>query len=244
MILNDNEAKSLKGYILSELLISKRTYIICTIIIFTIIILSELIELPMSLIGHGSSNSGGALISGFCVAYFSMLISSIKLSHNKALTSKFVFPINRKIYTIGNFIIFCLSTFILLLITCNAYFLEILTSIILKSIFKNFVYINNITFESYSFGFIISLLYIVTLTCLTYFLFMIFFKFKIKGISSISVLILTLLMFPFGRNLLFGTLMFFIREQSVIILALKLSISAIIFQLLSYIPLKNMEVNY
>lgn len=205
--------------------------------------MTSLFEIATLLVEQNSNNSGGTLITGFCVAYITMFISSISITRTKKIKSKFVFPINRKIYTIGNFIVFFINTFILLLISCSAYLLEIIISVMIKSVFKNFIYINTVTFESYSLGFIISLLYIVALTSLTYLLSIIFSNYGIKGITFFALTIIILFMFQFGRNILFGIMMFFIGEQSVLLLALKLIVCALVLHSLSYLPIKNMEVN-
>ncbi|HEY9060008.1 MAG TPA: hypothetical protein VIO64_05815 [Pseudobacteroides sp.] len=243
MLLTNNEMRSLKGYILSELLVSKRTYITGACIIFANLFIAIVLQVIMLSTGQDSSNNGGPLVVGSGVAYIVMLISSILISQKKILKTKFLFPINRKIYTLGNFIVFCINTFILLLITCNAYLLEILSSLILKSIYKDFVYINQITFDSFSIGFIMSVLYIVALTVFTYLLFIVIFRYGLKSIITLSTAIAILLIFPFGRNLLFGIIMFFAGEQSAPLLAVKLIGCALILQILSYLPLKSMEVS-
>lgn len=243
MISSNNELRSLKGYILSELLSSKRNYIIGASVIFGNLLLSIILQVVMLSLGQSSSNNGGILLVGFGVIIIVMLISSILISSNKIIKTKFVFPINRKIYTIGNFIVFSINIFILLLITCSAYFFELLSSMILKSVYKGFIYINKVTFETYSIGFFISLLYIIAFTALSYLLFIIIYRYGLKSIITIASVIIVLLIFPFGRNMMISVLNFFIGEQSVPLLAIKLLGCALMLQLLSYLPLKNMEVN-
>jgi len=115
MILSNIEMRSLKGYILSELLASKKIYVIGASINIGNLLLSTIIELIMIPLGQSSSNNGGMLTVGFGVTCITMLIYSILLPFDKSLKTKFIFPINRKIYTIGNFITFCVNTFILLI---------------------------------------------------------------------------------------------------------------------------------
>ncbi|KNY29815.1 hypothetical protein [Pseudobacteroides cellulosolvens] len=243
MISSNNEMRSLKGYILSELLTSKKNYIIGASIILANLLLSTMIEIIMLSLGQNSSNNGGVLTVGFGVAFIVMFIYSIILPLNKSIKTKFIFPINRKIYTIGNLVSFYINTFILLIVTCSAYLLELLTSMILKSVYKNFVYINKVTFEVYAIGFLISLLYIVAFTAFSYMLFVIISRYGLKSIVTISVATIFLLLFPFGRNMIFKSIMFFIGEQSSLLLAIKLIACTLVFQLLSYIPIKSMEVN-
>jgi len=114
---------------------------------------------------------------------------------------------------------------------------------ILNSVYKNFVYINKITFEAYTVGFITSLLYIVAFTALSYMLFAFISRYGLKSIITISTVIILLLLFPFGRNMIYYTTRFFIAEQSLLKLAVKLIICTFAFQLISYIPTKGMEVS-
>jgi hypothetical protein len=242
MLLKDNQRRALKGFIESEIIDSKKLYIITGAILLGYLILTAVIDVILLSTVQRSSSNGGALTMGFATVAITMFISAIVVSVGKEVKSAFVFPIDRKTYVFGNFIMFTLNTFGLLLLSSIAFLFEFTIFKILSRIFGNFIYINSVTLESFLVGFWVSFCYILFLTTFTYFIFNLFVKYRLPAVIIVVLGINLPFYFSFSRKYLYHLLVFFTGEQSVILLSIKLIVCAAVFQLLSYLTLRNREV--
>lgn len=243
MNLSKNRISSLKGFIKGDLIDSKPLYII-TFSILTGYLLSTVVAcvIASKLEGSSSSNSG-SLTVGFVTAAICMFIYAIMMAVGKPRKAVFIFPIDRKTYTIGNLIMFAINSAMLLLIGLLSFFVEVALLKILTLFYDNILYINNITVGSIIEGFLISLLYIVFLATLTFLIFTLISRFKLVSLVSLALIIVLAFVFPFVRELLLRILTFYIDENQSCLLSLKLGVFALFFQFLSYMTLRNKEVN-
>lgn len=242
MLLKDNSARALKGFIQSRLIGSKKLYIIVAAIVFGNVIISSFIGFLVAKLGSKSSTNGGALSSGFAMVAMVMFMSAIIMAVGKGMKASFVFPIDRKTYVMGNFIIFFINTIGLLLVSSVAFLLEASVFKILMNFSDNIIYINYASIETYFVGFWISLCYIFFITVFIHFAFMLYARFELPAVIISSLVTLLLFIFAFGRNILYHVLTFFIFEQSILLLSIKLIVLAVVFQGMTWLNMRKMEV--
>ena len=72
---------------------------------------------------------------------------------------------------------------------------------------------------------------------------MIFSKYKFPAVIVFALIVGVPIFFNFGRDIYVKIFTFFIVEQSIIVLSLKLIIVAIVLQILSFITMRKLEVN-
>ncbi|HEX3028279.1 MAG TPA: hypothetical protein VHT34_03005 [Clostridia bacterium] len=243
MNLKDNRLRAMKGFFYSDLIDSKALYIVGGCIFLGYLILTMATSLVMASLGLQSSSSGGTLTNGFGTTVICMFISGIVMAKGKQKKSAFSFPIDRLTYTICNFIMFFINTGILLIMSSVTYVFEGALGRILSGYIKNFEYVNNVTIGSFLIGFLVSLCYVLMFTCFTYCLFMFFARFKVRALIIFGLAAGLPFTFHIGRVALYNILMFFIGEQSPVILIFKLAACSVLFQVISYLPLRKMEVN-
>ncbi|MDP4093428.1 MAG: hypothetical protein Q8920_08715 [Bacillota bacterium] len=238
----DNRQRALKGYVSSSLMGLKQSYILVTFVLLGLFAAYCIVNVILALCGAMSNSSGGALLVGFGVAAIFAVVTVLMMSAGKGKRAAFIFPIDRKTFAIGSFIMFILNSAFILLLSAVFYLGEVIVYKILGLIFDNIMYINNVTFESYITGFWVSLFYILFVAAITFFLSILFSRFKFPAVIIVSLAIGLPFIFPFGREAYYKFLMFFIGEQSLVLICLKLLICSMLLQFISYLPLKKMEV--
>jgi hypothetical protein len=242
MLLKGNQTRALKGFIYGKIIDSRVLYIITAAIVFGYIFVSAIIDTILVSASQASNHIGGALTNGFGMVAIIMLIFGIIMTTRKEARSVFVFPIDRKTYTIGTFIIITLNTIVLLMIAAIGFLLEFIIYQILTRIFDNIIYINVVNLETFLAGFWISLCYIMFFTTLIFSLFTLFARYKFPAVITFALVIGLPFITSFGRTAFYRILMFYAGEQSLILLSLKLLVLAVVFQLLSYLSFRKMEV--
>lgn len=242
MNLKDNRLRAMKGFFYSDLIDSKSLYIIGGCIFFGYMIITMATSLIMASLGLQSSNSGGTLTNGFGTTVVCMFVSGIIMAAGKQKKSAFSFPIDRLTYTICNYIMFFVNAALLLIMSSVTYVFEGAIGRILSGYIENLTYINNVKISSFLIGFWISLCYVLMFTCFTYCLFMIFARFKYRALIIFGLAAGLPFTFHVGRVALYNILMFFVGEQSLVILIVKLIACSVLFQFISYLPLRKMEV--
>lgn len=243
MNLSRNRISSLKGFIKSDLIDSKPLYIIASSILLGYLLSTVAACIISSRLDGSSSSNSGSLTVGFVTAAICMFISAIMMAVGKPRKAAFIFPIDRKTYAIGNLIMFAINSAMLLLIGLLSFFVEVVLLKTLTSVYDNILYINNITVGSIIEGFFISLLYILFISTLTFLIFTLVSRFKLRSLVCLALIFVLTFVFSSVRELLLRALMFYIGENQSILLILKLGVSALFFQFLSYLTLRNKEVN-
>lgn len=243
MLSKDSFSRTLKGAIYYGWMDIKKSYIIFSIILFGNAVLQAIISL-MALQWEGSnSNNGGMLNIGFGIAIIFMFIAAIVMSGAKEIKEIFAFPANRKIFSLVKLLTFCSMTLGFLLITSAAYLFEHGIYSGIAAISDRFSYFNSVTFESFIAGFWVSFCYILFTTTLAHFLFLVFNRFKFPSIIAFALLAGILLATAVGRRWIYNALLFFIGEQSILLLSLKLLAGVVIAHFLGYLIQRKMEVN-
>lgn len=243
MLLKVNQKRALKGYIESEIMNSKKLYIVLGTILVVYLILTIITDIIILSVRSQSNNSGGALLTGFGAVAICMLITAIIKASNKEIKTAFIFPINRKTYISGNFIMFGLNILGLLLLSSVIYIFETVIFKILATFYENLIYMNSVTLESFLSGFLISFCYIFALTVFTFFIFLLFTRFKQRGVILFFLIAGLPIIFKMGRAIYLNIFMFFYNEQAISLLIVKLVGLTMFFQILSYFCMRKMEVN-
>ncbi len=245
MNLKGNRAMALKRFIYNDLIDSKKLYIIASAIIFGNVMLSAVINAVMAGSSIQSSNGGGAIATGFITAAICMIISGVVTAGAKYRREVFAFPMDRLTFTIGALLTFYINTIIVLMIASVIYFFEVLFCILMETVNENFIYINIVTREAFIAGFLISVLYLVFISTIAYFLSILVARFKMTATIAIGIAAGLIFILAFGilGPFLKDVLMFFIGEQSPVILGVKLTLLTLILQSLSYLTMKKLEVN-
>lgn len=245
MLLNENNRRALKGFLTSSLLSSKKMFIVIGAILVAQPVLGYILMVIFHLNGVTDSSSGSSssvLNSGLDIALVMLIVVAIISASSKGLAIEFTFPLSRNIYGLGNFIMTILSANALLLITSVAAVVEILLGNLVASIFKDFVLINKITLENFIVGYWVSMSYVVFAASLVYCLFMYIFKYTLKAVVPICLLLVLMLSLAPGRNVLVRMFTFLVWEPSIWVLSIKLWVLTIALHLIGFIPLKSKEV--
>jgi hypothetical protein len=245
MNLKGNRIRALKGFIYNDLIDSKKLYIIAAAIIFGNVVLSAVINAIMSGTSIESSNGGGAIATGFFTAVICMTISGIVMAGAKKRREVFAFPMDRLTYTAGTLITFYINTVIVVLITSFAYLFEVLFYKLMSVINENIIYVNIVTLGAFLEGLIMSVLYLVLISTIAYFISILIVKFKAVAIITLGIIVGLLIILGFGvmGPVLKDTIMFLIGEQSPLLLSLKITLLTVLFQYLSYLTIGRLEVN-
>lgn len=242
MLLKANQKRALKGFIHAGLMDSKKIYVTVGAILGGSLLMNLIISTLMVVYGQNSNSNAGSLTTGFFIVAVTMFISAISMSVGKEVKACFAFPMDRMVYTFGNFIMFVINSLGLLLLVSLGFLLETVMYKILSQIFDNFIYVNIVTVEAFIVGLWVSFCYILFFTTLTFLVFTLFARFRWVGVVSISLLVLLPLFFQAGRELIVQIAEVFIFESSISQLSLKLLGLALICQGLSYLTLRKMEV--
>lgn len=243
MGLNPNNKNVFKGFLLNSTYDLKTILIIGGSIASGIALANLVLIAVLASFSSGVSNSNsGALYSGLVTMLLTIGISIFVSTSNSEICKKFVFPINRSIYAIGNYIYILVASFLLLVIVSALQIIELLAGNLLELVYSNVYFTNVITIENYLVGFWVSFCYVVFFASLIYLLSMCFHRYKIQ-FTAILVLILFLI---FGvsevREIFASAFSFIFTEGSIGLLSIKLLVLSIVFNIIAYIPLKRMEV--
>lgn len=243
MLFNENIRRSLRGHLYHNIIGAKMIFYIVAAFISIAIIVNSLLVMILSLAGVSGNSYIDSLSLGLLASTVLLIIISINAVWGKTLNSSFTFPVNRIIYCIGNFISLLFITFNLLLIISVGQVFELLISGIIARTFNNMVMINMITMEAYLKGFFITFSYLVAIASLVYCIAAFCFRFKLPAVIALSAVIGIAFIFGMSRNAMYQAMMYFIGEQSMAALGLKLWLASMILQLLAYIPFRKAEVN-
>ncbi len=243
MALRSKFTNSLKGFLLGSLFDFKSIFITSTAIIGGTMIFNYIISaLILILSDTQSSNNAGMLTSGYGIAIITFSIGMFVKMSNKYIGQKFVFPINRDIFAIGNFLFVIIGSIIFLISIITFSFIENIFGKIMELLFKGFVFFNEINFSIFGIGMWTSFCYMVFGISCIYFVSMYFHRFKLHTSIIMGLVIATIIAFPFIRIAFLHAFKFIFFEQSVLILSIKLWVLTVIYHILAYIPLKRMEV--
>lgn len=244
MILNSDYNRSFKGFLLHNFMDFKKTLIIgSSIVAGTILIdyIFAIILLNTSLGNSTDSVSSGAMIVGYGIMVVTLIIATFVNIGNTEVFSKFVFPIDRKIFATGSFLMNILGSMILMFVVCMASLIELLLSKLCDMVSLNYFLFFMIDTKSFLVGFWVGLCYMVFAVSFVYMLSMVFHRFKLITTISLGILFALSLFTPFG-SVIAKSFTFIFSEASVTILSLKLWGFSIIFNLIGFIPLNRMEV--
>jgi len=242
---NENNIRSLKSYIKYILKSNKRSVLIFSSILFGVVLFNMIIALLI--IKFSSSNSSstvnsGALMSGFISVSIMASVSALVWTSKAEVNKAFVFPINRQIYALGNFISSIMGSFIFLIITSLISIFEILMGNLIAMIFNNFVFINEINMSNFIPGFFVSLSYLMLFIAASYCFGVYFVKNKIIVSAILGFVFILAITFPWPRQAIVEVFKFFFYEKSIAISCLKLWGTAMILHIAAFIPVRSMEV--
>lgn len=243
MLFNKNVQRSLEGFLYHNMIAAAPTFYITAVIIAAAIIVNSLRLIIFSIFNINSENHISSITSGLGVSLVLLIIAGINAASGKTLKSNFVFPINREVYSLGNFVSLLYVTFGLLIIVSVGQVFELLIIKMIEQIFNNIVVENLLTVETYLKGFFLTFSYLIAISSLAYFIAAFCFKYKLPAGIAIAVAIGAAFMFGSGRNAMYQATAYFIGEQSIVFLGLKLWLASIILQLLAYIAFRKVEVN-
>lgn len=243
--MDSSTKRSLKGFLLNSFMDFKQTAFIGTLITLAILLVNHLALL--SNINSNENivfqcNTAGVPMYGFITMAITFSIAIFVITNKKEFGRKFVFPLSRNIYAIGNFLFILIGSYALMTIICGIHIIEIIISIISSKIFKNFYLVPIAPLRSFIPGFLITLSYIIFIVSFVYLLSMLFHRYKLITSIIVSVFISLAYFFMDFRILCVNVYSFVFHEPSLIYLFIKLWVLTVVFHLIAYIPLKIREV--
>ncbi len=145
---------SVKGFLINSLLESKTPLIIALSITMGIALFNYIVYISMLVFSNINSthDNEGALSVGFITVLIVLIISTFLATSNKEIGRRFVFPINRKKYAIGNFLASIVVSICFLAGVSMISFLELIVGKLLELISPQFIIMNRITLLNYGIG--------------------------------------------------------------------------------------------
>lgn len=243
MDLNHNSKNSLKGFLLNTSYDIKTLIIIGCSIALGISLANLIIVASLVTFTDGvSSSNSGALYSGLVTMLITLGISIFVSTSNSEICKKFVFPINRSTYAIGNYIYILVASFLLMVAVSAVQIIELLLGNLLEIIYSNVYFANFITIEDYLVGFWVSFCYMVFFASLIYLLSMCFHRYKIQFTTVLVLMLVLVFSFSEVRDIFASGFRFIFSEESIGLLSVKLLILSVVFNTVAYLPFKRMEV--
>lgn len=248
MLLNQKSKRAFKGYIEYSLMQHKNVFLIASIIL-AFLTLSNVIltfiqygSYPQASPGEVVSGMSYGLTIGLSIAAAVFAVAAFLSATDRKITAKLKFPLSRQVFAAGNLASLLASAGILLMMVMAASILETIFGNVFASIHKDAVLINNITLENYLTGLWVSASYMVLVASVAYCLGMYFFRY-IKTVSVILVLAICFvtLYSPAGKAVLNG-FYWLAGEPSMVLFSIKAWVLIGALHLISYLPLKRMEV--
>jgi len=244
MIVSENYKRSLVAFTTDMLQSFRKTFIIVFIILGAlpiinfIVLISTRISHPEAFITSTNSILG--------IGFFTMLITlSIAFFVSTCKTevlSQFVWPINSRVYAVGNFVVMLACALAAVSGVSALLLIEVLPAMILKLVLKDFILVNNLTVQNFIEGFWVSFCHIMFSASFSYFVGMYFFRHKII-IGALALVLANLSSFPAVRAAYSGMYNFIYgKHSSIMLFSLKIWLVILLLHILSYIPLKRMEV--
>lgn len=237
MFLNNIERKMLKPYIKSRIIDYKNMYYTTTIIIFSVMILINILAYFMT-----GNSSSGALNIGFIITLICFVISAIVITTKGEFKKIFAYPVNSKVYIWGNFIVLILGAGIFLITVSAIGLLEVLVSNIAKTLSDNVFIINRITPVNIVDGLFIAFTYVVLITSVFYILGLFSNRNKKIGAIIFGLFIALVIGTVYVRTISTSAYAFYFKEPSMYIFSIKAWITIIFIHIISYFLLKGREV--
>lgn len=234
--------RGLNGFLVHKTLINKKIFQIFAFCL-PIVLIADVVVM-FSLYSSNMPNGGAENLftSGLAIMTMLFLVVSVSSTTNKSINVNLLFPIDRKIFALGNFIFLSASTVVLLAVTTVAGMLEAIIMKILINVFTRATLINCITPENLIIGYIVSVSYVVFVLAMVYCISVYFFRSKLLT-SLFFTAVGLVFIFPLGRSFMFEVLKFFVFESSVLLLCIKLWLCTIILNLIGFILIRRMEAN-
>ncbi|GKX31410.1 hypothetical protein SH1V18_38900 [Vallitalea longa] len=184
----------------------------------------------------------GFLQQGFIFMTVVFSIGIFISCSKQVFNRKFVFPLNRKIYALGNFFFIVIGSYIAMIIICALEIIEFVFSMICSSVTKVYYFIPTVSPKSFLSGFIILFSLMACIVSLVYLISVFFYKFKITTCIIISILIFGYFNITSINVFFINISTFYFNDTSVLFILIKFWISTIVFQLIAYTPIKFREV--
>jgi hypothetical protein len=236
--MNKKVKNAYKGLMLNFYYDMKKIAMIGVIIMLSMMVATILLNVITLKSGSDINNNSGIMFSGFIVMMITLFVYVIVSTSKVELYSKFSFPINRRIYAIANFIVLCAGSFALLMIVTIFSPVEFGIYELLSTITDKFIYINNITLDGFINGFITCWLFLLTVSSVSYCIFIYIRKYMIVTLLVLAVVATIVIAF----DGLIDVYRFLFLEKSVLLFAIKTLVISLVSHLLAYIPLKRLEV--
>lgn len=247
MVSGNTHKRSLKGFLLNSFIDFKKTAFIGTLITIGIFLVN-FVFFTLKLTPNDaydmtySTSSANVLSQGYLTMIITFCIAIFVTTNKNEFGRKFVFPLNRNIYAIGNFFFIIVGSYALMVIICGLEIMEVVISMILSMALKDFYYISTMTIPSFFIGFFISLSYMVFIVSFVYVLSIFFHKYRLVTSIIIPLIIAAIVIYPNIKILVMDMYSYIFKEPSILYLCLKLWVLTALFHLIAYIPLKRMEV--
>lgn len=243
MILSSNEKRTLKALLTSRLLDYKKMFIVIISIMAGVVLISFITtSLQLEYSGSFSMTSSGVLNVGFITTIIAFCIAAFASSTKAEIGICFTFPINRKLYTLVNFIITVAGAFIFLAAISLLGVFELIIFKVLSGLHDNMILVNSITASNFFAGFWASMCYMILFTSISYFLGVCFSKNKVVVAVIFGLFFGLIIINPYFADIVLKGIKFFVAEPSLLIFSIKALLATFVLQLLAYIPLKDMEV--
>lgn len=245
MVISNLQKRSLKGLLLNLFIDFKKVIMIGLAITSSIAVVNFILFIekffPSVYETINVRNSGLVLDIGFITAIITFCIT-IGISTSKdEFQSKFVFPLTRQIYAVGNFIYVVVGSYLFMVMVCGLELIETILYMALDRFSDDFYFINTMTPSSYIIGFILSTSILIFIVSLVYIVTMYIRKYLFPSIITLAVLFGLFLTSEWVQKLLMngfnGIWRMAFMQQLGVLWGL-----TILFHIIAYIPLRNMEV--
>lgn len=245
MDINNMRKRSIRGLLLNIMIDFKKVLMIgltitCCIAAVNLFMLVEKF-FPSIYETVNVRHSGLVLDIGFITAIITFCITIGITTSKYEFQTKFVFPLTRRIYAVGNFIYVVVGSYLFMVMICALELIETFIYMALDKFSDDFYFINTVTPSSYIIGFFLSMSILIFAVSLVYIVAMFIRSYFLPMIIIIAILFGLFLTSDGFQNMLMDVFnglwhMAFIQQLGI------LWGLTILFHLIAYIPLRDMEV--
>jgi hypothetical protein len=241
LIVNQKSKRALKGFV--EYTLSKyRKLFVITAVILIMLTLENVIYTISSYFKFTKASSDIPYVGmsiGTTYGYFIVMgLLSIYMfftATKKNVSRGLRLPLSREVFAVGNFVNLVTCTLILLVMLLVMILMEGIFGNVLSACSNYVLLVNEMTLQNFITGLWISVSYMVLAASVAYCLGIYFFRYTIFMIIMLTILVSLICLFLPSANFLFG-------ESSVAIFSVKVWVLIIATHVVSYLPLRKMEV--
>lgn len=191
--------------------------------------------------GHGETMNSGMINVFFFTSVIAMLVMMIATTSMTEMRGRFAFPINKNVYFVGTGLMIVYGVLIMTAVGVIAVFVEVLALRIAALLIPTFIPLTRIDMNTYLLGFFANFGYLILLSVCYYTFFMYVRKWPIPTLivgAFLLAMVLNVNINPVGQSVIT------IKMETISFVwpMVQVALLSIVIYMISYFPLKKMEV--